>query len=256
MSYTVGQLARAAGVTVRTLHHYDESGLLRPSGRTSSGYRQYGDDDVTRLQQILYYRELGFPLDEIATLLDDPHADPVEHLRRQHELLTARIHRLQAIVASVELNLEARQMGINLTPEEMLEVFGEDYTAKHAEYAAEAEERWGDSDPWKESQRRTRKYSKDDWQQAKAEGEAATARLITAMQAGLPADSEEAMDAAEALRQQITRWFYDCSHAMHRGLADMYLQDPRFTKTYEDMAPGLAQYVHDAIHANADRAAA
>jgi MerR family transcriptional regulator, thiopeptide resistance regulator len=256
MSYTVGQLARLAGVTVRTLHHYDESGLLEPSGRTTSGYRQYADSDVTRLQQILYYRELGFPLDEIATLLDDPHADPTEHLRRQHHLLTARIHRLQEMVASVELNLEARQTGINLTPEEMLEVFGEDYTAKHAEYATEAEERWGDSDPWKESQRRTRSYAKDDWQQAKAEGDLATARLIAAMQAGLPADGDEAMGAAEALRQQITRWFYDCSYEMHRGLAHRYVQDPRFTKTYEDMATGLAQYVHDAIHANADRAAA
>lgn len=256
MSYTVGQLAGLAGVTVRTLHHYDESGLLRPTGRTSAGYRQYADGDVVRLQQILYYRELGFPLDEIATLLDDPTADPVEHLRRQHALLTDRIDRLQEMVASVELNLEARQMGINLTPEEMLEVFGEDHTAKHAEYAAEAEERWGDSDPWKESQRRTRSYSKDDWLEAKAEGDAATQRLISAMQAGLPAGSDEAMDAAEALRQQITRWFYDCSYAMHRGLADMYVQDPRFTKTYEDLAAGLAQYVHDAIHANADRAGA
>lgn len=250
---TVGEVARLSGVTVRTLHHYDETGLLRPSGRTSAGYRLYDAADLTRLQQILFYRELGFALDDVATLLDDPDADAIGHLRRQHDLLTARIHRLQDMVASVEVHLEARQMGIDLTPEEMLEVFGEEYAAKHAEYAAEAEQRWGDTDAWAQSRRRTSSYSADDWKAAMAEQQAAAQRLVDAMQAGLPADSPEAMDAAEGHRQQITRWFYDCSLEIHRGLGDMYVQDPRFTRTYEDMAPGLAAYVRDAIHANADR---
>lgn len=251
---TVGQVARLAGVTVRTLHHYDETGLLRPSDRSPAGYRLYTDDDLARLQAVLFYRELGFPLDDIATLLDDPAADPVSHLRRQHDLLTGRIHRLQDMVASVELHLEARLMGINLTPDEMLEVFGEDYTDKHAEYAAEAEQRWGGTDAWDQSRRRTSRYTADDWKAAMAEQQAAAERLVAAMQAGLPADSDEAVDAAEAHRQQISRWFYDCSYEIHRGLGDMYVQDPRFTATYEDMAPGLATYVRDAIHANADRA--
>lgn len=251
---TVGQVARLAGVTVRTLHHYDETGLLRPSDRSPAGYRLYTDDDLARLQAVLFYRELGFPLDDIATLLDDPAADSVSHLRRQHDLLTRRIHRLQDMVASVELHLEARLMGINLTPDEMLEVFGEDYTDKHAEYAAEAEQRWGGTDAWDQSRRRTSRYTADDWKAAMAEQQAAAERLVAAMQAGLPADSDEAVDAAEAHRQQISRWFYDCSYEIHRGLGDMYVQDPRFTATYEDMAPGLATYVRDAIHANADRA--
>lgn len=251
---TVGRVADLSGVTVRTLHHYDDTGLLRPSERSGAGYRLYTDADLVRLQQILFYRELGFSLEEVSTLLDDPAADPVDHLRRQHQLLTRRIHRLAEMRAALELNLEARQMGINLTPDEMLEVFGEEYTAKHAEYAAEAEERWGDTDAWEQSRRRTSRYTRDDWKQAMAEQQAATHQVINALEAGLPADSDQAMDGAEAMRQQISRWFYDCSYDIHRGLADMYVQDPRFTKTYEDMHEGLAHYVHDAIHANADRA--
>lgn len=250
---TVGQVAALAGVTVRTLHHYDETGLLRPSGRSEAGYRLYTADDVARLQAVLFYRELEFPLDDIATLLDDPAADPVDHLRRQHDLLTRRIHRLQDMVATVELHLEARQMGIDLTPDEMLDVFGEDYADRHAELATEAEERWGGTDAWDQSRRRTSRYTADDWKVALAEQQAAAERLAAALQAGLPADSDEAMDAAEAHRQHITRWFYDCSYEIHRGLGDMYVQDPRFTAVYDDMAPGLAAYIRDAIHANADK---
>lgn len=253
---TVGQVASLAGITVRTLHHYDETGLLRPSGRSEAGYRLYTDADVTRLQAVLFYRELGFPLDEIATLLDDPAADAVTHLRRQHDLLTRRIRHLQDMAASIELHLEARQMDIDLTPDEMLDIFGEDHTGMHAEYAAEAEQRWGDTDAWAQSRRRTSRYTADDWKTALAEQHAAAERLAAALQEGLPADSEAAMDAAEAHRQQITRWFYDCSYEIHRSLGDMYVQDPRFTATYDDIAPGLAAYVRDAIHANAARSSA
>ena len=250
---TVGEVARRAGLTVRTLHHYDETGLLHPSGRTAAGHRRYGDQDVLRLQQILFYRELGFPLEDISTLLDDPDADPVDHLRRQHELLRDRRRRLDELLAAVELNLEARTMGIDMDAHDMLEVFGEDYASKHEEYQAEAEDRWGHTDAWAQSRHRASSYGKDDWQQIKDEQDRANAAMVAALQADLPPDSTRAMDAAETMRRQIHDRFYDCSHEMHRNLGDMYVQDPRFTKTYEDLAPGLAQYVRDAIHANADR---
>ena len=251
MSYTVGEVARFAGVTVRTLHHYDEVGLLSPSGRTAAGYRQYGDLDLERLQRILCYRELGFGLEDIATILDDPRNDPIDHLRRQHEVLTEQLDRLAAMVAAVKKTMEARKMGISLNPEEMFEVFGEH---DPSQYADEVEQRWGDTDAYKQSQRRTSSYTKDDWLRIKAEGADAEQQLAAAMAAGLPPDSAEAMDAAEKHRLQIDRWFYDLSPDMHRHLGDMYIADPRFTKHYEDVAPGLAQYVRDAIHANADRA--
>ena len=253
MSYTVGDVAKFAGVTVRTLHHYDAVALLSPSGRTAAGYRLYDDSDLDRLQQILCYRELGFSLDDIAAILDDPRSDPVDHLRRQHELLTGHICRLEEMVEAVRKTMEARKMGIALNPEEMFEVFGEDDPTQHAE---EVEERWGETDAYKQSQRRTSQYTKEDWLRIKAEGADVERRLAAALAAGQPATSVEAMDAAEAHRLQIDRWFYELSYDMHRGLADMYVADPRFTAHYDEIAAGLAQYVRDAIHANADRAVA
>ncbi|GDY43742.1 hypothetical protein SANT12839_046240 [Streptomyces antimycoticus] len=140
MSYSVGQVAGFAGVTVRTLHHYDEIGLLRPGTRSTAGHRRYDDADLDRLQRILFYRELGFPLEEVAVLLDDPDIDPQAHLRRQHRLLTDRIERLRKMAAAVEQAMEARKMGINLTPEEKFEVFGDFDPDEHQE---EVEQRWG-----------------------------------------------------------------------------------------------------------------
>lgn len=248
MAYTVGQVAKLAGVTVRTLHHYDEVALLSPSGRTSAGYRRYDDADLERLQLIRYYRELGFPLDEIAAILDDPGADPAAHLRRQHELLTGQIGKLQEMVAAIELAMEARRMGIQLTPEERFEVFGDFDPDAHAE---EAEQRWGGTDAYRESTRRAARYSKEDWLRNKAENEDWGRRVAAIMDSGAPADSPAAMELAEEHRQLISRWFYECSYEIHTGLADMYVADPRFTAYYEKIRPGLAAYLSEAIHANA-----
>jgi DNA-binding transcriptional MerR regulator len=246
----VGEVATLAGVTVRTLHHYDRIGLLSPSGRTAAGYRQYAPADLDRLHQVLLYRELGFPLEEVASLLDGPAADPAAHLRRQHALLRERLERTQAMVAAVEKEMEAQQMGISLTPEERFELFGDGFSD---EYQAEAEERWGDTEAWAQSQRRTAAYSKEDWVVILEETEDLQNRFAEAMQSGAAADSDRAMDVAEAHRQHITRWFYDCPPAMHAGLGRMYVEDERFTATYERTAPGLAQYVSTAVQANAAR---
>ena len=246
----VGEVAALAGVTVRTLHHYDRIGLLSPSGRTAAGYRRYAPSDLDRLHQVLVYRELGFPLEEVATLLDDPAADPAEHLRRQHRLLLDRLERTRAMVGAVEKEMEARQMGISLTPEEKFELFGENYSE---DYEREAEERWGDTEAWAQSQQRTRSYSKEDWVRVKEEVDDLNRRFVEAMRAGVPADSEQAMDVAEQHRQHISRWFYDCPPEMHAGLGRMYVEDERFTATYERIAPGLVQYVSAAVQANAAR---
>ena len=243
-SYTVGQVAALARVTVRTLHHYDEIGLLVPGDRSAAGYRRYSGDDLARLQRILFYRELGFGLDEITKILDDPDSDPLDHLRRQHGLLTERAERLIELIGTVEKTMEAHAMGIRLTPDEMFEVFGDDDPIKHA---AEAEHRWGDTDAYRESARRTSAYSKDDWLRIRSETDAITRAFATAMQGGHPADSAEALAAARAHRAHIAQTYYALTPEMHGGLAEMYVGDDRFMRTYEDVAPGLAQYVHDAI---------
>ncbi len=246
----VGEVAALAGVTVRTLHHYDRIGLLSPSGRTAAGYRQYSPADLDRLHQVLLYRELGFPLEEVKTLLDDPSADPEAHLRRQHALLRDRLERTTAMVAAVEKEMEARAMGISLTPEERFEVFG-DFDPDR--YEEEVQERWGESYAYAQSKRRTSSYTKEDWLRIKADGEDIEARFAEALRSGVPADSAQAMDLAEEHRQQISRNFYDCPPEMHAGLGRMYVEDERFTAHYEQRAAGLAQYVSDAVQANAAR---
>jgi MerR family transcriptional regulator, thiopeptide resistance regulator len=250
-SYSVGQVADLAGVTIRTLHHYDEIGLLAPSGRSTAGYRIYEEADLERLRQILFYRELGFPLEEIATIVGDPRTDAVGHLRRQRSLLTERIERLSAMVAAIDRETEAKKMGIRLTPEERFEVFG-DFNPE--DYSEEAERRWGDTEAYRQSKRRVATYTKEDWTRIKAEGEEVQASLAAAFAAGLAPDSEEATVAAEAHRQHISRWFYDCGYDIHRGLGDMYVNDERFRANYEAIAPGLAKFIRDAVHANGDRA--
>src|SRR5215218_10119902 len=121
--YTVGRVADLSGVTVRTLHHYDELGLLSPGGRSAAGYLIYEDRDLELLRRILFYRELGFTLAEISTIVDDPHTGALGHLRCQRGLLTERIERLNAMVEAIDFEMEARTMDIPLTPEERLEGF-------------------------------------------------------------------------------------------------------------------------------------
>jgi MerR family transcriptional regulator, thiopeptide resistance regulator len=250
MGVTVGRLAALAGVTVRTLHHYDEIGLLAPNGRSTSGYRLYSEGDLERLQQILFYRELGFPLEEIATILDDPDTDSLGHLRRQHALLTRRADQLTEMIAAVEKAMEAATVGISLTPEERFEVFGEHDPQR---YADEAEQRWGDTEAYQQSRRRTATYTKQDWKRVMAEQQAVTEAFAAALRSGLAPGDEAAMDLAERHRGQIDSRFYECSYAMHRKLGELYTEDPRFTEFYDTHAPGLAVFVRDAIAANADR---
>lgn len=249
--YPVGEVAALSGVTIRTLHHYDEVGLLSPGGRSASGYRLYEGSDLERLQRILFYRELGFTLKEIKAIVDDPRTDALGHLGRQRELLTERIERLSAMVDAIDYEMEARKMDIKLTPEERFEVFGDFRPEDHAE---EAERRWGETEAYKESNRRVSRYTKEDWQRIKAEEAEVRARLAAALDSGLAPDSEEAVAAVEAHREHISRWFYECTYEMHRGLADMYVSDERFRSHYDTQAPGLAAFIREAAHANADRA--
>ena len=250
MTYSVGEAARLAKVSVRTLHHYDEIGLLTPSHRDANGYRRYDDRDVERLQHIRYYQALGFALDEIAAFLDDPDVDELTHLQRQHRLISERRDQLGQMLAALEYAMEAHHMSISLTPDERFEVFGDH---DPGEYGAEVEEQWGNTEAFKEARRRVRRCSKDDWLRMKAEGEGAVRALVAARQAGLSPTCGEAMDAAEAHRQHISRWFYACGLEVHRGLGELYVEDARFRRTYEAIEPDLAEYLRDTILANAER---
>jgi MerR family transcriptional regulator, thiopeptide resistance regulator len=245
--YTVGAVAGLTGVSVRTLHHYDETGLLQPSGRNAAGYRLYSPQDLQRLQRVLFYRELGFGLDTIAVIVDDPGSTGGDHLRRQRQLLAARIARCQAMVAVIDKELSVRKLGISLTPQERLEVFG---STPMEDLADEAERRWAGTAEWPPQQQRTSGYTVQDWQQLVAENASIHQRLLDAMNSGVPAGDPAVMDLAEEHRRHTDRWYQDCGYETHRQYAQAYLAND------DDMTPGLAQYCHDAIIANCQRAAA
>lgn len=244
--WSVGEVARLAGISVRTLHHYDEIGLVPPSERTAGGHRQYVASDLERLRAVLAWRELDFSLDQIAELVD---GDTGAHhaLQDQRDHLNERIDRLRRIVAALDHQLEATTMNINLTPGEKLEVFG-DWLPE--EYEQEAEKRWGGTDAWAQSRGRTSSYTKEDWLALQAVAAAIEQGLIALLDDGVEPESAAAMDLAERHRQHITDAYYDCSLEIHDGLGQMYVQDPRFTAHYDDQRAGLAQYVSDAIAAN------
>lgn len=253
MSYTVGQVAGFAGITVRTLHHYDRAGLLTPGERSPGGYRLYGDADLARLQQILFYRELGFALDEIAEILADPQANALAQLKARRRSLREQIGKLERLVKVAERAMEVQQTGVRLSPEERFEVFGE--ITFDLSYATEAELKWQDSAGHRAAMASAAAHSKEDW--ARLMGEAARWReeLLAAFDAGEPAESERARDVAEAHRQHIARWFTPCPPEMHQRIADDFADDPRafaLVVPPPQQRQGLAAYLRTAVHANAE----
>ena len=250
MGLTVGEVASLASVSVRTLHHYDRIGLLKPSERSESGYRLYGDADLVALQQVLFFRELGFGLAEIARIMHDPSFDRLEALRMQGRMLKDKSAQLALMAEAVEAAIDATKGGVTLDADDMFEVFGE-FDPK--EYEKEVEERWGSTDAYKESARRTARYTKADWQRFKEDSESNGLAIAALIDEGVPANDPRAMDLAEGARLLIDKWFYPCPSAMHCALAEMYIADPRFTANYEKIREGMALYVHDAILANARR---
>lgn len=254
MNYKVGEIARYAAVTIRTLHHYGEIGLLSPHGRSASGYRLYDDRDVDRLQQILFYRELGFSLDDIATILAEPGADPAEHLRRQRHLLVGRIERLEAMVAAIDRTTEARRMGYELTAEDRLEIFGDGGWTPPPSYAADNARRRGSKTGPFANVVFTPPDTKEGWQELEDRRRAFVVRLQAAMDAGLAAESAEAMDAVEYYRAVAGSH----THEQLRLIALWYARQPEyfgFIARPDEQRPGMPEYFREAVLANEARAA-
>nr|WP_257908720.1 TipAS antibiotic-recognition domain-containing protein [Janibacter limosus] len=190
---------------------------------------------------------MGFSLEEIGELLDG--ADVVEHLRRQRDLVTTRLAEMSDLVAAIDRRLEAEMDNKPATTEDLKELFGDGY---NEEYRAEAQQRWGDTDKWAQSRERTKEMTPAQWAEVKAETEGFESDLGAAVRAGTPVDGDAAAALAERHRASIAR-FYDCDHEFRVCPAQMYLSDPRFTAHYEDIEPGTAQWLHDAIVSNAAR---
>jgi MerR family transcriptional regulator, thiopeptide resistance regulator len=249
-TYQVKDVARLAGVSVRTLHHYDSIGLLVPEIRTAAGYRVYTDADLLRLQQILIGRELGLSLEEIRRLLDAPGFDRVAALLDQRERLRERVQQTEAMIRAVDAalaGLDCDQKDSEMKMENLFQGFDP------SRYEDEARRQWGTSPAFVEAEKRTGRYSPDAWKALTAEQKALYASAYVALQAGNTPTDEAVMDIAERHRLFIDRWFYPCNHRMHCGLASMYEGDDRFRQRIDTHGEGLTTFLAEAIRANAAR---
>ncbi len=241
--WTVGAAARLAGVTIKTLHHYDAIGLLRPSGFTEAGYRLYTAADLRRLHLIRLCRSLGLSLPEVRKALDDPKFDRRAALLHHRARLTAERATLDTLLHHIEKALHDGGPEVDMST-----LFA---GTLPPEQAAEAEARWGQTEAWATAQRRTARYDAATWERLRAEVQAIEAGFIALLTQGAIAESAEAAALAEAHRAHISRWFYPCSLELHLGLGELYTGDPRFTAYYDDQSPGLAAFVSAAITHNA-----
>lgn len=246
MEYTVQRLARLAGVSARTLRYYDQIGLLCPRRQSSSGYRLYGGEEVDRLQQILFYRELGMPLEEIAALLDDPAFDPLDALRRHQRGLRERRDRLNTLIATVERTIEAKERSESMSDSDKFAGFKEKLIAENeAAYGAEIRQRYGE-EAVNASNEKLRGMSRADFERAQAlEGEILEL-LDAAFKTGDPGCGE-ARSAAARHREWLSLHWPAYTPEAHRGIAETYVADERFSAYYDRGTPGRAAFLRDAI---------
>lgn len=240
MEYSVKALADLAGVSVRTLHYYDEIGLLSPARVVSNGYRLYGAAELFRLQQILLYRELGFGLKQIASVLDRPDLDPLETLHEHRILLEEEIERLKLLVGTVD-NTIARLRGEVEMDEN--EVFRGLSREEQESYRKEAVERWGEVEV-SESYRLWDSYSQTQKQEIKNEGNAIYQDLVDCIPLGA---ADPQTQAVVARWHRHLRYFYEPSIARLRGLGEMYVNHPEFAERFRKMHPELPEFLRVAI---------
>lgn len=247
-TYRVKDVARLAGVSVRTLHYYDEVGLLRPHGRSAAGYRIYSETDLLRLQQIVIRRELGFPLEEIRSSLDDPGYDPKAALLAQRRELERRAERTRTMLQAIDSALSVLEghdpRGSTMSTTDMKRLFDGFDPSAHEEEAAQ---RWGSTEAFAISKARTARYTDADWKTIKDEQAAVYADLAAAQAAGRAPSEASVAALVERHRRVIDRWFYPCDAAMHRQLADLYEGDPRFAANIDRFGEGLTTFLVAAI---------
>jgi DNA-binding transcriptional MerR regulator len=240
MNYSVHQLANLASVSVRTLHYYDEIGLLKPV-RLKNGYRQYGEKELLRLQQILFFRELDFPLEEIQRIMNSRYFDMSIALQDQRKLLELKKKRVNGLIKTIDKTLVKINHEKHMDDEELYGSFTKDEMDR---YADEAKKRWGHTDAYRQSQESTKNFSKDDWKNLKEGMDTLTKKLAATMDKG--PRSPEFQDLIDEHYHSL-RTFYEPNLEIYRGLANMYVDDSRFKAFYDKYAPGLAEMMREAM---------
>ena len=240
MAYTVKQLADLAGVSVRTLHYYDEIGLLTPDAYGENGYRYYDEDALLRLQQILFFRELDFRLDEIKAIIDRPDFDVLRALQTHRVTLEGKAARLTGLLQTVDKTILRLKGELGMSDKELFEGFAEE---KQKQYAEEARRRYGSAEV-DDSMKRWGNYSSAQKQQIVAEGEQIRRDLAASMGKGY---DNPAVQQIVARWHQHLRYFYEPSVERLRGLGQLYVDDPDFRANYAKLDPKLPEFFRDAI---------
>ncbi len=236
---TVHEVSGLTGISVRTLHYYDEIGLLPPSEITPAGYRLYDDTALEKLQQILFFRELDLPLKEIANILNDPSFDRYKALENHRKLLLMKQKRLDGLLRLVDDTLKGDKM-MSFKEFDMTEI--EEAKRKYGEEAAQ---RWGNTEAFAENQEKTSHYGKEDWQRIQKESKEIFEVFASKM------DQSPSDPAVQKLvvkwQEHITCNYYNCTKKILAGLGEMYVADERFTKNIDRYGKGLAQFMREAI---------
>lgn len=247
MEYTVQKLAKLAGVSTRTLRYYDEIEILKPARINSSGYRIYGQDEVNRLQQILFYRELGVNLTDIKQIMTNPAFDESKALKEHREQLLDKRKQIDQLIANVEKTIAQKEGRITMSDQEKFEGFKKKAIDENEKkYGKEIREKYGE-ETVKQSNEKFMNMSKEDHDEATRLAEELMETLREAMKTGDPA-GELAQKAAEMHKQWLMFYWPSYSKEAHAGLAQMYVDDERFTAYYDKEQPGTAIFLRDAIH--------
>lgn len=240
MKLQIKEFADLTGVSVRTLHYYDEVGLLKPCFvDEQNGYRFYDEASSERMQEILFYRELDFPLKSIEEILASPNYDKQKALAEQKRLLTMKKERLERLIAALE---QAEKGEITMSAFDNSE-----YETARQQYEDEVKQRWGVTDAYKESQAKTADYSKDKWNDVLGGLNGVFAEFAECKKCGESADGDAAHRLVKKLQGYITANFYHCTNDILAGLGQMYVCDERFKKNIDSHGEGTAEFVSEAI---------
>lgn len=246
MEYTVQKLASLAGVSTRTLRYYDEIGILKPARINSSGYRIYGQREVDRLQQILFFRELGVGLDSIKDIVTAPSFDGSKALKEHREKLLEKREQLDILIANVEKTIALTEGRIKMSDKEKFEGFKKKLIDENEKkYGEEIRRKYG-NDTIDKSNKKLQNMTEEEYDEVTKLAQRVTNTLAEAFKTGDPA-GELAQKAAEFHKQWLTFYWTEYSKEAHAGLAQMYVDDERFKAYYDEKQPGTAEFLRDAI---------
>ncbi|HOJ10658.1 MAG TPA: MerR family transcriptional regulator [Clostridiales bacterium] len=246
MEYTVQKLGKIAGISTRTLRYYDEIGILKPARINSSGYRIYGQSEVDRLQQILFYRELGVSLNEIKDIVTVPSFDKHKALQEHREKLLEKRKQLDLLIANVDKTIALAEGRVKMTDTEKFEGFKQKMIDDNErKYGIEAREKYGDQ-AFNKSIQKIKGMSEEQYEESVRLGNEVIETLHTAFKTGNPA-GDLAQKAADLHRQWLSFFWDSYTKEAHAGIAQMYVDDDRFTAFYDKNQPGAAKFLRDAI---------